>query len=107
LQISAHKFLATIHTEYGTIKIPLGLEGMPKNKEKTEIALRLSTCNKYLSRLGKLCDLPIRLTTYVARYSWANVAKSLGYPKDQIAERWDMNMVTKSRESTLITMVVR
>ena len=26
------------------------------------------------------------MTTYVARYSWANIAKTLGYSKDLIAE---------------------
>lgn len=62
------------------------IDDIPKNKERKEIALRLRTCNKFLKRIGKTLELPIPLTTYVARYTWANVAKSLGYPKDQIAE---------------------
>lgn len=62
------------------------LDDIPKNKEREEIALRLQTCNKFLKKIGKTLELPITLTTYVARYSWANIAKSLGYPKDQIAE---------------------
>jgi hypothetical protein len=62
------------------------IDGIPKEKERDAIALNLKTCNKYLKRLGKLCELPIPLTTYVARYTWANIAKTLGYPKDQIAE---------------------
>ncbi len=57
-----------------------------KAEEREAIGLKLKTCNKYLKKLGKQMELPIPLTTYVARYSWANVAKSLGYPKDQIAE---------------------
>ena len=64
----------------------LRIDGIPKKLERKTIAQNLKTCNKYLKRLGKLCELPIPLTTYVARYTWANVAKSLGYPKDQIAE---------------------
>lgn len=33
-----------------------------------------------------MCQFSEKLTTYYARYSWANIAKSLGYSKDQIAE---------------------
>jgi integrase/recombinase XerD len=57
-----------------------------KSEVREQTGLRIKTCNYYLKKLGKLCDLPIPLTTYVARYTWANVSKSLGYPKDQIAE---------------------
>lgn len=82
----AKRLLDSFRTEGSKHLLPLGLEGISKNKERIEIALRLSTCNKYLTRIGKLCNLPIRLTTYVARYTWANIAKSIGFPKDQIAE---------------------
>ena len=57
-----------------------------KSKVREEAGLRIKSCNTQLKKLGKLLNLPIPLTTYVARYTWANVAKSLGYPKDQIAE---------------------
>lgn len=62
------------------------LDDTPKNKEKEEIALRLQTCNKFLKRIGKMLELQITLTTYVARYSWANIAKTQGYSKDLISE---------------------
>jgi integrase/recombinase XerD len=62
------------------------LDNIAKDKEREEIALRLKTCNKYLKRIGRLLELPMLLTTYVARYSWANIAKSLGASKDLIAE---------------------
>lgn len=61
-------------------------DNIEKQNERKIINQNLKTCNKYLKRLGILCELPIPLTTYVARYSWANVAKSLGCAKDQIAE---------------------
>ena len=57
-----------------------------KSKVREEAGLRIKSCNTQLKKLGKLLNLPIPLTTYVARYSWANIAKSSGYPKDQIAE---------------------
>lgn len=59
---------------------------VPKSRVREEIGLRIKTCNHYLKKLGKVCDLSIPLTTYVARYSFSNIAKLLGYPKDQIAE---------------------
>jgi len=55
-------------------------------KRQTIIVQRRKTCNTYLKRIGKLVDLDIKLTTYVFRYSWANIARSLGYSKDMIAE---------------------
>lgn len=62
------------------------LDAVPKAEERDAIGLRLKTCNKFLKRIGDLCGLSLPLTTYVASYSWANVAKTLGYPKDLIAE---------------------
>jgi integrase/recombinase XerD len=57
-----------------------------KHEVRKESGLRMKSCNNQLKKIGKTLELPIPLTTYVARYTWANVAKSLGYPKDQIAE---------------------
>lgn len=83
----AKKLLALYKSEESQFLIScFKLDGIPKSSEREEVALRLKTYNKYLKRLGKLCELPITLTTYVARYSWANIAKSLGYSKDVIAE---------------------
>lgn len=48
--------------------------------------LGLKRTNRYLKQVGKELELDNTLTTYVARYSWANIAKSLGYSKDLIAE---------------------
>lgn len=62
------------------------MDAVIKANEREAIGLRIKICNTHLKKLGKLCNLPIPLTTYVARYSWANVAKSLGYSKDLIAE---------------------
>ena len=42
--------------------------------------------NAHLEKLGTLIGCEEKLTSYVFRYSWANIAKSLGYSKDMIAE---------------------
>ncbi len=64
------------------------IDGVIKAQEIKAIHLKLKTCNKFLKRLGKLkpLELQIPLTTYVARYSWANIARFSGYSKDLIAE---------------------
>ena len=43
-------------------------------------------CNKYLARIAGQLGLEVKITTYVARHSWATIAKTLGYSKDLIAE---------------------
>jgi len=43
-------------------------------------------CNKNLKQVSNLSGLNLQLSTYWARYTWANVARTLGYSKDMIAE---------------------
>lgn len=57
----------------------------PDRQRKT-IIQTIKVCNKYLKDIGETLKIQKLLTTYVARYSWANIAKSLGYSKDLIAE---------------------
>jgi integrase/recombinase XerD len=59
---------------------------LPPVEEKLFIQQQLKNCNAYLKKIGKLCEINVVLTTYYARYSWANIAKSKGYSKDIIAE---------------------
>jgi integrase/recombinase XerD len=42
--------------------------------------------NEKLKRIGEELEFPEKLTTYVFRYSYANIARKLGYSKDLIAE---------------------
>jgi integrase len=44
------------------------------------------TFNKHLNKLGKMFECNERLSSYVFRYSIANIAKQLGYSKDLISE---------------------
>ncbi len=48
----------------------------------------IKTTNEYLAKIAKAdeCKLKLDVTTYFARYSWANICKGLGYSKDLIAE---------------------
>src|ERR1035437_1639500 len=42
--------------------------------------------NKHLSELGKIFECKEKLRGYVFQYTWANIAKQLGYSKDMIGE---------------------
>ena len=42
--------------------------------------------NRYLKQVGKLLHIDIPLTTYVARHSWATIAKNEGIPISLISE---------------------
>lgn len=55
-------------------------------KLKKDIWQAIKTCNEYLQRIAEKCTIEKGITTYYARYSWANIARSLGYSKDMIAE---------------------
>lgn len=42
--------------------------------------------NSHLTKIGKILETNEAITTYVFRYSYANIAKQLGFSKDLIAE---------------------
>ena len=46
----------------------------------------MKVINHHLKNLSRLIQSKEPITTYVFRYSYANVAKQLGYSKDMIAE---------------------
>jgi integrase len=47
---------------------------------------RVKVINKHLRIIGKMLGIIEPLTSYVFRYTYANVAKQLGFSKDMIAE---------------------
>ena len=57
-----------------------GAEGWKEFKRGSQVI------NYHLHRLGKRLALPIPLTLYVARHSWATVAKSAGVPTALISD---------------------
>lgn len=54
--------------------------------EKRSVQQSLKTCNKNLRRIGEKLQLDLKLTTYVARYTWATTAKRCGFSNEIIAE---------------------
>lgn len=64
--------------------------------------------NHNLKRVGELAGLPIPLTMYVARHSWASAAKAKGIPLSVISEGMghDSEMTTRIYLASLDTSVV-
>ena len=53
--------------------------------------------NKYLKKLGELLGLHLKLTTYVARHSWASIAKSRDVSISVISKALGHNSETTTR----------
>lgn len=53
---------------------------------KKDILQVVKNTNDYLEKIAKLCEIEKPITTYYARYTWANIARGLGFSKDIIAE---------------------
>lgn len=58
-----------------------------RSRNSTEhLIQKRKVINKHLKQIGAALELKEELTTYVFRYTYANIAKQLGYSKDLIAE---------------------
>jgi integrase/recombinase XerD len=58
-----------------------------RSRRKTEhLIQKRKVINGHLKKIGVSLGFKEELTTYVFRYSYANIAKQLGYSKDLIAE---------------------
>ncbi len=59
-----------------------------ENKTRFTLLIRQKnkTFNKHLAKLSAMVGCKEKITGYVFRYTWANIAKQLGYSKDLIAE---------------------
>jgi len=55
-------------------------------KLKKDIWQAIKTCNEYLVRTAEDCSISKNISTYYGRYTWSNIARSLGYSKDIIGQ---------------------
>jgi integrase/recombinase XerD len=56
------------------------------NKQAVEVRDELRRYNRSLKEIGKLCEIEIPLTSYVARHTYATIAKYKGVPTAIISE---------------------
>lgn len=58
----------------------------PGEEERKQYKSAIFTVNTNLKKVGKLAGISANLTTYVARHSWASIAKSKNIPVSVISE---------------------
>ncbi|MFY0653893.1 MAG: site-specific integrase [Cyclobacteriaceae bacterium] len=56
-------------------------------ERKKQTKQGIKTINKWMSRIGEKLGIDIKLTTYVARHSFATVSKNSGVPLEYISEK--------------------
>src|SRR5690606_28470806 len=62
--------------EPDTYIFPFELEGLPDEESRIrKIKSKTRTVNEFLTKIGRECGIEEKLTTYVARHSWATIAK--------------------------------
>lgn len=88
LYIHWEKCMEEIVKKYSRKDSPylLPILGKPKVDERTQYRSALSRINRQLKKVGKQLKLPIPLTLYVARHSWASIARSRNVPVSVISE---------------------
>lgn len=80
----------------------------PNEDYRKQYANALHHVNRLLKKIGEMIDLPIPLTMYVARHSWASIAKSRNVPISVISEGMghDSEATTQIYLASLDTSVV-
>ena len=76
--------------------------------ERTQYQNAMRTINRHLKDIGKIVNLSHPLTMYVARHSWASIAKNKNIPISVISEGMghDSEMTTQIYLSSLNTAAV-
>ena len=80
----------------------------PGNAERAQYQTMLHRVNYCLKKIAVLAAIPVQLTMYVARHSWASAAKSKNIPISVISEGMghDSEMTTQIYLASLDTTVV-
>ncbi len=84
---AALKILSELKLENSKYLLPVLPNDIEEDgiKAKKLILQWIKTTNKYLYRISSNCKIS-NLTTYVARHTWATLAKRMGYSNELIAE---------------------
>src|SRR5262249_36813093 len=82
--------ILSYYTVEGTSKdarlLPVLKQASDPVKLKKDTWQAIKTCNEYLCRIAKQLEINKDITSYYARYTWANIARSSGYSKDVIGQ---------------------
>lgn len=87
LTSEAWELFAKYDNTHETYLLPiLPQEKQSADKQKRTLTQKLKITNKHLKNIGDKLGQKMNLTTYTSRYTWANIAKQLGYQNELIAE---------------------
>ena len=111
LLIRWEKCMQEIVKKYGTptdSPYLLPIITAPGNAERVQYQTMLHRVNYCLKKIATLAAIPVQLTMYVARHSWASAAKSKNIPISVISEGMghDSEMTTQIYLASLDTTVV-
>ena len=111
LLIRWEKCMQEIVKKYGTpadSPYLLPIITTPGNAERAQYQTMLHRVNYCLKKIAALAAIPVQLTMYVARHSWASAAKSKNIPISVISEGMghDSEMTTQIYLASLDTTVV-
>ncbi len=84
LQVALTPRLQTLIDKYACPSSPYvfaSLCGEDEWQLRCQYRTVLERVNRNLKRLGRLCSIATPLTTYVARHTWATLAKGIGYSR--------------------------
>ena len=59
---------------------------VPGKDERKQYESALRRVNKSLKTIAEMAELPVTLTTYVTRHTWATIAKSKNVPVNVISD---------------------
>lgn len=110
LSIKWEKCMQEIVSKYDTENSSLYLLPILKSPNDSRKQYKYAQCriNKYLKEIAKMADISIPLSMYVARHSWASIAKSKNIPISVISEGMghDSEMTTQIYLASLDSSVV-
>lgn len=110
LSIKWEKCMQEIVSKYDTENSSLYLLPIIKSPDDSRKQYRYAQCriNKLLKEIAKMADISIPLSMYVARHSWASIAKSKNIPISVISEGMghDSEMTTQIYLASLDNSVV-
>ena len=73
------------------------LKHFPGKDERKQYESALRRVNKSLKTIAEMAELPVTLTTYVTRHTWATIAKSKNVPVNVISDALGHDSITTTQ----------
>lgn len=99
LQVKIIRQIEELTGRYLTDGLPylLPIITVPGKDERKQYESALRRVNKSLKTIAEMAELPVTLTTYVTRHTWATIAKSKNVPVNVISDALGHDSVTTTQ----------